>query len=301
MRLPFLQLESDLLAHGAAGVAALLGCSVPQALGHIALLRAWAVSRGPADAPPDGWVPGDNAARLVAAGAQWTGDAGAFIAALGDPGVELLEVHRDGIQVLGMRPYAEAWERNDKARERLRRFRERNANEARTSPDVSGQTQTQTQTQTQKAEDLPPPASAAPREELRLEPQQAARRAALKKPKPEKPTDPRHAPLTQDLVSAGWTHHGGRTAKAVADLLALANQHCLVHGGDVPGEVKRRAAIAMAHEGFPRVREIHELVPNWGHFAEVPRRAGGGPAPPSSWDLSKELPPPSPEDDTVPL
>jgi hypothetical protein len=146
-----------------------------------------------------------------------------------------------------------------------------------------------------------PPSSAAPREELRLEPQQAARRATPKKTKPEKPTDPRHAPLTQDLVAAGWTHHGGRTAKAVADLLALANQHCLVHGGDVPGEVKRRAAIAMAHEGFPRVREIHELVPNWGHFAEVPRRAGGGPAPPSSWDLSKELPPPSPEDDTVPL
>lgn len=44
-----------------------------------------------------------------------------------------------------------------------------------------------------------------------------------------------------------------------------------------PAEVMRRAAIARAHEGFPRVREIHELVPNWGHFEDVPRPQGHGP------------------------
>lgn len=149
----------------------------------------------------------------------------------------------------------------------------------------------------------PPPLvspSAPPRNELRLEPQEAPRQ--VRKPRaraPRSPTDPRHAPLTQELVASGWAHHGGRTAKAVAELLQLAAQGG--HEGDAGHhEIVRRATIARAHDGFPRVRELHELVPNWGHFAEVPRRNGGGPAPPSSWDLSKELPPP-PDDDGVPL
>jgi hypothetical protein len=148
--------------------------------------------------------------------------------------------------------------------------------------------------------DLSPPSSA-PRNELRLESQEAPRQARKRQAKPETATDPRHAPLARELASVGWAHHGGRTARAIRDLLALANQHCLVHGGGVPEEVLRRAAIARAYDGFPRVRELHELVAHWGHFADVPRRGGGGgPAPPSSWDLSKERPPPA-DDDEVPL
>lgn len=151
MRLPFLQVESDLLAHGVDSVATLLQCEPVAALGHVAFLRAWAVSRASDDAPPDGWVPGANAARLVAAGARWAGDAVAFVVALADPGVALLEIQPDGIKVLKLEPYREAWGRNAKSRERLRKHRERNANETRTEVDgnanVSGQTQTQTQTQ----------------------------------------------------------------------------------------------------------------------------------------------------------
>jgi hypothetical protein len=157
MRLPFLQVESDLLAHGIGSVAALLGCSEVEALGHVAFLRAWAVSRGPDDAPPDGWVPGTNAARLVAAGARWRGEPAVLIGALSDPAVGLVECTPDGIRVLGMSPYAEAWAKNAKARERLRKFRERNANETRTSGDVSGQTQTQTQTQITSSSGDPSP------------------------------------------------------------------------------------------------------------------------------------------------
>lgn len=125
---------------------------------------------------------------------------------------------------------------------------------------------------------FPLPSSAAPRGELQLESQEAPRQPKSRRPKPEKPPDPRHAPLTRELVEAGWPHHGGRTAKAVTDLLELAAQ-----GGQYEDagyhEVVRRAAIARAHDGFPRVRELHELVPHWGHFATVPRLAQGPPRP----------------------
>jgi hypothetical protein len=130
---------------------------------------------------------------------------------------------------------------------------------------------------------FPPPSSAAP--ELRLEPQEAPRQARKAKPKLENPPDPRHAPLTSELVAAGWPHHGGRSAKAVSELILLAEQLPITHlrdGGGVTGEVLRRAAIARSHEGFPRVRELHELVTHWGHFAETPRGTGPPRASPNS-------------------
>lgn len=131
----------------------------------------------------------------------------------------------------------------------------------------------------------PPPSASQepavpPREDLRLDPEKPPK---TKRPKPDNPPDPRHAPLSLALVALGWPHHGGRTAKAIRELLGLANQHCLTHGGDVPGEVQRRAALAKAHDGFPRVRELHELVTHWGHFERQPTPARG-PAPPSNFD-----------------
>lgn len=123
-----------------------------------------------------------------------------------------------------------------------------------------------------------PTSSAAPQEELVLEPKKPPRR--VKKPKPEKLVDPRHAPLTKELCEVnGWPHHGGRTAKAVSELLQLADSMppSMKPPEGAPAEVLRRASIARAHDGFPRVRELHELVTHWGHFAEPQRRSTGPP------------------------
>lgn len=131
--------------------------------------------------------------------------------------------------------------------------------------------------------------SARPRNELRLETQQAPRKRAQKPPKPEKVTDPRHGPLSDAMVAAGWPHHGGRTGRAVSELLALADRipPGLKPAEGAPAEVLRRAAIAKAHEGFPRVREVHELVTNWGHFERQPQ-SHRGPAPPSDFEKPRE-------------
>jgi hypothetical protein len=118
-------------------------------------------------------------------------------------------------------------------------------------------------------EALPPPSSAA-LEGFVLEPEKPTLRS--KKSKPEKPTDPRHAPLTEALCEhGGWPHHGGRTATV---LLAHADRTPGQGGASAIGEVQRRAALARASDGFPRVRELHELAEHWGHFAEAPRGQG---------------------------
>jgi len=131
MRLPFLQMESDLIAHGAPQVAALAGCPTAQALGHIAILRAWAVAQGGDDAPPDGWAHGDDAAEAIEAAAQWGGEPGRFLRAL--KVAKLVNVSADGVQVLGLEPYRLAWEKNAKAKERMANARARSANVRGTS------------------------------------------------------------------------------------------------------------------------------------------------------------------------
>jgi hypothetical protein len=135
----------------------------------------------------------------------------------------------------------------------------------------------------------PFPPSAAPRNELRLEPQVVAKRTRTKEKPLAAAPDPRHAPLVKALEAAGWAHHGGRTAGAVKELLALADRTGAP--GAAHEEVLRRAAIARAHEGFPRVREVHELPKHWGHFERAPAPVHrGGPSPPS--DFSRIAPPP---------
>jgi hypothetical protein len=120
---------------------------------------------------------------------------------------------------------------------------------------------------------FPLPSSAARLESLVAEPKPPTRR--VKRPKTEKPTDSRHAPLTEALCEyGGWPHHGGRTAKAISVLLAHADRTPGQGGASAIGEVQRRAALARASDGFPRVRELHELAEHWGHFAEAPRGQG---------------------------
>jgi len=160
MRLPFLQLESDIISHGAAEVSHLARCSIPQALGHIAMVRAWAVSHATDEAPPDGWVPGDASGRRIEAAAHWQGENGALLQALIDAGH--VRVEEGGHRVLRLEPYAKAWEQNRKSKERMRNARERSSNKpvmdanngiesGERSAKFDGQTQTQTQTQKEEA------------------------------------------------------------------------------------------------------------------------------------------------------
>lgn len=152
MRLPFMQLESDLLAHGGPELAILAGCPLVQAVGHVALLRAWAVSQATDDAPPDGLVLGEASGRRIEAAAQWTGERGALLKALVDVGQVAVEAN--GHRVLHLEPYCTAWERNAKAKARMANMRERSANKRVTgangpntederSAKFTGQTQTQ--------------------------------------------------------------------------------------------------------------------------------------------------------------
>lgn len=161
MRLPFLQLESDIISHGAAEVSHLARCSIPQALGHIAMVRAWAVSHATDEAAPDGWVQGDASGRRIEAAAHWQGENGVLLQALIDAGH--VRIEGGGHRVLNLEPYAKAWEQNRRSKERMRTARERSANKAVTnvnggasggerSAKFDGQTQTQTQTQRKKEE-----------------------------------------------------------------------------------------------------------------------------------------------------
>lgn len=157
MRLPFLQLESDIIGHGAAEVSHLSGCSIPEALGHIALIRAWAVSLATDEAPPDGHVSGDSAGRRIEAAAHWRGEKGVLLQALIDAGQ--VRHGLDGLYVLRLEPYVEAWNKNRTAKERMRTLRERSANkrerteqEGDTDDERSAKFGGQTQTQTQREE-----------------------------------------------------------------------------------------------------------------------------------------------------
>lgn len=100
---------------------------------------------------------------------------------------------------------------------------------------------------------------------------------------PEKPTDPRHAPLVQALVAAcpGYAFTA-RDAKAVTSLLALGE----------PDEVTRRWRLALATDGFPRVRTLSELSTHWNHFAGAgpPGRAARGRASEADKDWSNYTP-----------
>lgn len=150
--------------------------------------------------------------------------------------------------------------------------------------------------------DLPPPSSAAPRNELRLEATAAPRQKRA--PKAEKPTDPRHAPLVKALVEDlgfPWdSTASGLMASSVSALLARADEAPATAGVAAVPEVLRRGRIARSQTGYYSASSLPEFRKAWDRLSEPRRQGGGGPAPPSSWDLSKELPPPE-RDDEVPL
>jgi hypothetical protein len=147
MRLPFLQLDSGFIAHRAPTVAALLGCSRAQAIGHLACLWSWALSQGPADAPPTGLIIGPNAARVLRAAAEWEGEPQMLLDVLQDPTVGLVEVVDGGFRIRGMERYARAWEKSESSRARAEKSRERARTVRERNTDVRAKTETYTQTE----------------------------------------------------------------------------------------------------------------------------------------------------------
>jgi hypothetical protein len=83
-----------------------------------------------------------------------------------------------------------------------------------------------------------------------------------KKPKAEKPTDPRHAPLVKAMCEAFFELAGakldftGQDARAVTELLAKAE----------PEEILRRWRLSVVAQ-FYRCAYPHELAKKWNHFA----------------------------------
>jgi len=136
---------------------------------------------------------------------------------------------------------------------------------------------------------LPPPSSAAPRADLRLELQAAPRQRRA--PKPEKPTDPRHAPLIPLLVEAcrevtghPYRFNGGVDAKALKELLAGADQNLDTRGDAAPSEVLRRWRIGLAwrwQNGEAPVQDLPSLQRRWNSCASTatapPARVSTGP------------------------
>lgn len=277
MRLPFLQVHQDDLARGRI-LARILRVSEAHATGIVVLLDAWALGE-----TEGGIILDSDPAGAVALAVGWEGDAGALLAGL--VRVRLIDEKDGTFRVAGTSRYDAAlsspvrrseagrvaatgrWH-GKKDANRMVSASNRNASSMR----IDAKTQTQTQ-----IEDLPPPLSAALREDFELE--AVAQKPAKKAKEAKKLTDPRHAPLTQELCEQlGWPHHGGRTAKAISELIRLADGMTLgTHPEGAPAEVLRRAALARVHVGFPTVRELHELVTHWGHFAEPQRRGAGQP------------------------
>lgn len=111
-----------------------------------------------------------------------------------------------------------------------------------------------------------------------------------KRSKTESATDPRHSQLVRAFTAAGLAFDGGRDAKQVQRLLALASQQVGVEGA--VEEVLGRWRRALAHEGFPRVRTLTELADRWGHFeptqeersaSSLPSCAACGAPAPTGW------------------
>lgn len=95
----------------------------------------------------------------------------------------------------------------------------------------------------------------------------AARVVRIRKPKPDKPADPRHYPLKLELIEifkenqAGAVYpFGARDAGAVTALLAIE---------PVPERISTVWRKALRATGYPLVRTLPELVKNYAHFVSA--------------------------------
>lgn len=274
MSAKWMRVETDFVDHPKTfRLAALLN----EPLAEAYILRAWTfLSRF----CPTGHVRDTDGTALEAA-CRWRGQPGALLEALVK--TEWLEVSPGG-----------GWEAHDwgehqgkvaqraaKERERKRAYRERKAAEASASVppvsrgtsagrpaqrDVTGRDVTGRDVEKSAALFETPPAPTKPR------------RMQL----PDKPPDPRHAPLVAELVTAYEAARGakypftGRDARAVSEMLATAQ----------PGAITAAFGRALRHDGYPRVSSLPELARNLAHFLADAPSSGRGPIPAESVDWS---------------
>lgn len=219
MRLPFLQLDSEVLDVTAPEVAIALDWTEEAAVVAVLRMVQYVLARCPDDAPPSAHavIRGPNAARILARVAKWAGDPDAFVAAFCGASHPVLERLSDGIRLRGTKRYDEAWlgqkDRSAKAKaaadarwaqERAREEEERARAEAEhatsnarasaehppsTAPTVLGDAKTQikTQTQIETQSQNQRPESEPERDEP---PPQYAREGWQPPGKPEPPPDP---------------------------------------------------------------------------------------------------------------
>lgn len=288
MRLPFLQVPQLDLSRGRT-LARILRIPEAHGIGLTVALDAWAVDEAP-EGDVSGLIRDQNPAEAVALAVGWDGPPEQLLAAL--VRVKLVEETPGGPCVVSVRRYESALSGPTRRSEHASRaaterwHRKKDAlGMGRALPD-DAYTQTQTQTQT---EDLAGAVAPAPRNELRLEAQQAPRKRAQR---PDKATDARHAPLVKALVGLGFPFDGGKDAKHVEQLLVLADQQAPTTGPAAPGEVLRRARIAWDQFGafqFHSARTLSGLRAKWGEFAEARQQLQGrGPAPPSDFEKPRE-------------
>jgi hypothetical protein len=114
MRLPYLQLEVEIIEQLAPDLAVELGITEAEAGWGVVCLFKWALGRCSDDLPPSAQsvVSGPHAAELVTKSARFRGDPGAFTEACSRTKPAILEILADGIRIRGMKRYDAAWGKN---------------------------------------------------------------------------------------------------------------------------------------------------------------------------------------------
>lgn len=244
MGLPWIQVDANLPTHRkSVHLAAVLGDR--RAWTYLVQLWSWASQN-----EPSGLVRGAVARMVIEHAAGWAGDPDKLTSALIETG--WVDKREDGLYLHDWHDHQGA--HIDKANaDAERKRRNRSTPPPRPEPvrDLSATT----------APDVPKTSTERrARGEVRGEERREDLFAAEAAPAPssdKKQADPRHAPTVRALTDLGFSFQGGRHAKAVSDLLKLADT----------SEIVTRAKRALARNDYPKVRAIHELLTHWDHFA----------------------------------
>lgn len=268
MRFPWLQVDADFIGAHAGDLGAILGVSRREAMGLALDLWTWALARAKDDAPPDGIVTGTGPVpdRLLSGSVGWTGPAEQFTSAL--VAVGLAVRIDDGYRLTGFGRYRSTWEKN---RRRSVGKPERNRSGTGAEPEPKTQTYTQKEATTFAAPAYAAPLASGGQAPLFDAPKPpAAKPEKPKKPKREPTGDSRHGPLIAALCSPElrYAFRGGHDAKAVSELLALADANPATRGEAAPAEVVRRWRICRAWVGFPHSRHLGDFATNWNSYAD---------------------------------